>query len=144
MSGSREDRHGDGFTDFGFARVPAADKRERVKGVFDSVADRYDLMNDLMSLGLHRLWKRFTVNLCRVRGCNDCYHTGFKGRKSIYEILPVTAQIRKLILEGQSDDAIKEQAITEGMKTLADSAIAEVLAGTTSIDEITRIVEISG
>lgn len=85
-----------------------------------------------------------SVNLCRIRGCNDCYHTGFKGRKSIYEILPVTTQIRSLILEGQSDDAIKQQATSEGMKTLAESAVAEVLAGTTSIEEIMRIVEISG
>ncbi|HEY5701773.1 MAG TPA: class I SAM-dependent methyltransferase, partial [Gammaproteobacteria bacterium] len=41
-------------TDFGFRRVPESEKAERVKTVFDSVADRYDLMNDLMSLGLHR------------------------------------------------------------------------------------------
>ena len=44
----------DEFTDFGFERVPRTDKKHRVSGVFDSVADRYDLMNDLMSLGLHR------------------------------------------------------------------------------------------
>jgi len=53
--------------DFGFERVPAADKTGRVRGVFDSVADRYDLMNDLMSFGLHRLWKRFAVHLSGVR-----------------------------------------------------------------------------
>lgn len=44
-------------TDFGFARVPSAEKAAKVKGVFDRVADRYDLMNDLMSGGMHRLWK---------------------------------------------------------------------------------------
>jgi demethylmenaquinone methyltransferase/2-methoxy-6-polyprenyl-1,4-benzoquinol methylase len=44
-------------TDFGFRRVPAADKAPLVRAVFDSVADRYDLMNDLMSGGIHRLWK---------------------------------------------------------------------------------------
>jgi demethylmenaquinone methyltransferase/2-methoxy-6-polyprenyl-1,4-benzoquinol methylase len=48
-------------TDFGFESVPEEEKRKRVDGVFDSVADRYDLMNDLMSGGLHRLWKRFAV-----------------------------------------------------------------------------------
>lgn len=45
-------------TDFGFEQVPWSDKARRVRGVFDSVAGRYDLMNDLMSLGIHRLWKR--------------------------------------------------------------------------------------
>ena len=46
---------------FGFSRVSPEEKTRRVRGVFDSVADRYDLMNDLMSLGAHRLWKRFAL-----------------------------------------------------------------------------------
>ncbi len=45
-------------TDFGFRNVPVAEKKPMVRAVFDSVAPRYDLMNDLMSLGVHRLWKR--------------------------------------------------------------------------------------
>ncbi len=49
------------LTDFGFERLPVNEKKGRVKGVFDSVAPRYDLMNDVMSFGLHRLWKRFTL-----------------------------------------------------------------------------------
>jgi demethylmenaquinone methyltransferase/2-methoxy-6-polyprenyl-1,4-benzoquinol methylase len=48
-------------THFGFQEVPLGEKARRVKGVFDSVAGRYDLMNDLMSGGLHRWWKRYTV-----------------------------------------------------------------------------------
>ena len=54
-------------THFGFERVPESEKAKRVERVFDSVADRYDLMNDLMSFGLHRLWKSFTVTLARIR-----------------------------------------------------------------------------
>lgn len=54
-------------TDFGFRRVAVADKAEHVRRVFTSVSDRYDLMNDLMSFGLHRLWKRYTVQLSGVR-----------------------------------------------------------------------------
>jgi demethylmenaquinone methyltransferase/2-methoxy-6-polyprenyl-1,4-benzoquinol methylase len=54
-------------THFGFQQVPEADKARRVAGVFDSVAGRYDLMNDLMSAGLHRLWKRIAVERSLVR-----------------------------------------------------------------------------
>jgi demethylmenaquinone methyltransferase/2-methoxy-6-polyprenyl-1,4-benzoquinol methylase len=54
-------------TDFGFEKVPEQDKARRVAGVFDSVASRYDLMNDLMSAGLHRVWKRFTVGQSDLR-----------------------------------------------------------------------------
>src|SRR5215469_3762078 len=55
-------------TDFGYERVPWRDKARRVRGVFDSVADNYDLMNDLMSGGAHRLWKQFTLSLANLRG----------------------------------------------------------------------------
>ena len=53
--------------DFGFERVTPEEQRRRVSGVFDSVADRYDLMNDLMSLGLHRVWKRFALARTALR-----------------------------------------------------------------------------
>ena len=54
-------------TDFGFETVNKNEKESLVRGVFDSVANRYDLMNDLMSAGIHRLWKRFTIELSAVR-----------------------------------------------------------------------------
>jgi len=57
----------DKATDFGFERVPWGEKARRVRGVFDSVAGNYDLMNDLMSGGAHRLWKRFTLSLANLR-----------------------------------------------------------------------------
>ncbi len=54
-------------THFGYQEVPRNEKARRVADVFDSVAERYDVMNDLMSLGVHRLWKRFAVELAGVR-----------------------------------------------------------------------------
>jgi demethylmenaquinone methyltransferase / 2-methoxy-6-polyprenyl-1,4-benzoquinol methylase len=54
-------------TQFGFEPVSPEEKTRRVRGVFESVAGKYDLMNDLMSAGLHRLWKRFTVETSGVR-----------------------------------------------------------------------------
>ena len=54
-------------THFGYKDVPVDDKADLVKGVFDSVASRYDIMNDLMSAGMHRLWKRYTVQHANAR-----------------------------------------------------------------------------
>ena len=53
--------------DFGYERVAPDEKTRRVRGVFESVAGKYDLMNDLMSAGLHRLWKRYAVGVAAVR-----------------------------------------------------------------------------
>ncbi len=54
-------------THFGFKRVAAEEKASMVRGVFDSVAEHYDIMNDLMSMGVHRIWKRIAVQLSNVR-----------------------------------------------------------------------------
>lgn len=54
-------------TDFGFKRIPEEQKARRVGEVFDRVAQRYDVMNDLMSFGMHRLWKAFAVSIARIR-----------------------------------------------------------------------------
>ncbi|NDP37569.1 MAG: bifunctional demethylmenaquinone methyltransferase/2-methoxy-6-polyprenyl-1,4-benzoquinol methylase UbiE [Rhodoferax sp.] len=54
-------------THFGYKSVDEAEKAKHVRGVFDSVAPKYDLMNDLMSMGLHRAWKAFTVMVANVR-----------------------------------------------------------------------------
>src|SRR5215470_2314724 len=54
-------------THFGYETVEESDKARRVKGVFDSVASRYDVMNDLMSMGLHRAWKAYTVAVANLR-----------------------------------------------------------------------------
>ena len=53
-------------THFGYQTVDEAEKARHVKGVFDSVAPKYDLMNDLMSMGLHRIWKAYTVTVANV------------------------------------------------------------------------------
>jgi demethylmenaquinone methyltransferase/2-methoxy-6-polyprenyl-1,4-benzoquinol methylase len=57
----------DQTTHFGYRQVPEGEKARLVKSVFDSVAGKYDLMNDLMSLGIHRLWKRIALQLSHVR-----------------------------------------------------------------------------
>jgi demethylmenaquinone methyltransferase / 2-methoxy-6-polyprenyl-1,4-benzoquinol methylase len=67
MSPLKESTMSEQTTHFGFEEVPESDKARRVRGVFSSVATKYDVMNDLMSMGMHRLWKAFTVELAGVR-----------------------------------------------------------------------------
>lgn len=75
-------------THFGFSSVPEADKANKVAGVFDSVAERYDLMNDLMSVGMHRLWKRFAIQA-----------SGVKVRDRVLDIAGGTADLSSLFIE---------------------------------------------
>ena len=82
------------------------------------------------------------VKLYRSGGCDSCYDTGYRGRKAIYEILCVSPKIRRMIVDAESEDAIKQQAIIEGMKTLTKSGIAEVLDGATTLEELLRLVDV--
>jgi len=81
------------------------------------------------------------IELYRGTGCNNCYNTGYYKRKGIFEIIPISPIIRKMIVDGSSDDTIKQQAIKEGMKTLHRSAINEVLSGATTLDEMMRVID---
>ncbi len=67
MSPQDRERPRPDSVDFGYQQVPATEKAARVRAVFESVAGKYDLMNDLMSLGVHRLWKRFALSQTGLR-----------------------------------------------------------------------------
>ena len=82
MTPSEEKGPSTATVDFGYQRVDAADKARRVRAVFDSVADRYDVMNDLMSFGIHRLWKRFLLS-----------QTGLKAGQSALDVAGGTGDI---------------------------------------------------
>ena len=75
-------------TDFGFDRVSPEEKTRRVRGVFESVATKYDLMNDLMSGGLHRAWKRFAVEA-----------SGIRAGASVLDVAGGTADLARLFAE---------------------------------------------
>lgn len=82
------------------------------------------------------------VQLYKGAGCDYCSQTGYYGRKSIYEILAVSSEIRKMITESASEDAITQQALKDGMRTLCQSGIKEVANGTTTLEELKRFIEI--
>jgi demethylmenaquinone methyltransferase/2-methoxy-6-polyprenyl-1,4-benzoquinol methylase len=70
MADSHEAKSNDETTHFGYKTVKADDKQKMVADVFHSVAGKYDLMNDVMSFGVHRLWKRYTIEMSGVRAGN--------------------------------------------------------------------------
>jgi len=76
----------------------------------------------------------------RGRGCDRCKGAGYKGRIGIYELMPMSEPVRELVLKGASAAQLRDQAIVEGMKTLADDGILKVLEGVTTIDELLRVV----
>jgi type IV pilus assembly protein PilB len=68
-----------------------------------------------------------------------CNHTGYRGRLGIYEVMPVTDGLRKLILEKGSADDMRVQARTEGMHTLREDGVEKVREGVTSVAEVLRV-----
>jgi type IV pilus assembly protein PilB len=81
------------------------------------------------------------IQFYRGVGCQSCRNMGYRGRRGVFEILPVSPQIRRMITDGSSDGQIKQQAKSEGMRTLTKAAIDEVLRGNTTIDELMRVVD---
>ncbi len=77
----------------------------------------------------------------RGQGCSHCYGTGYLGRKSVYEVLSASKRVQRMIIDRMDDEAIKEQAVAEGMRTLRMGAIAEVLDGQTTVEEIVRVID---
>ena len=82
-SGSGQDKAGPKTTHFGFRDVPEADKARLVGEVFRSVAGKYDVMNDVMSFGIHRLWKRFTIGQSGVHAGQRVLDVAGGDRKSV-------------------------------------------------------------
>jgi demethylmenaquinone methyltransferase/2-methoxy-6-polyprenyl-1,4-benzoquinol methylase len=110
-------------THFGFNTVAEAEKARKVAGVFDSVAERYNLMNDVMSAGMHRLWKRFAVETSGVR----------KGDR-VLDIAGGTADLSALFLEqvGSNGEVwltdINNAMLTIGRDRLLDEGAAVSVA----------------
>lgn len=77
--------------------------------------------------------------IARAVGCNRCFMTGYSGRIGLFEILPVTREIRQLVLNHATADEIRDQALAAGMKTLREDGRLKVLAGITTIEEVERV-----
>ena len=117
----------DDTTHFGYRTVATGEKAELVRDVFDSVASRYDIMNDLMSGGLHRLWKRYTVNEAAVRPGH-----------AVLDLAGGTGDLALAFAKRVGDEGhvvladINAAMLEQGRKRLVDAGIA----GNTSIAQV--------
>jgi general secretion pathway protein E len=84
------------------------------------------------------------IKLWRASGCDACMKTGYHGRTGIYEFLPVTPEIRQLILKSQDSESIERFAVSKGMKTMLSDALTKAAAGVTSLKEILRVTRDEG
>lgn len=91
---------------------------------------------ELQLLGISREEAK-AGHVCKAMGCNHCNQKGYSGRTTISELLVVTDDIRSLIMQKKDGNSIKKQAVANGMKTFRDHGIQKVLAGITTIDELT-------
>ncbi len=89
-----------------------------------------------------RRWLPTGTPLYRAAGCPDCAVTGYRGRFSVVEVLTITPEVERRIASGETADQIAVAARRAGMTSLWDSGLAHVLRGETTIDELTRVVEV--
>ena len=80
-----------------------------------------------------------TINFYKGKGCQTCNFTGMKGRVAIYEVMPVTTELRDLILRNATTNEILDVATSQGMKTLRQNALQKVIDGVTTVEEVLRV-----
>jgi type II secretory ATPase GspE/PulE/Tfp pilus assembly ATPase PilB-like protein len=95
---------------------------------------------------LGKLWAFDFTNgklpqIFRGEGCNQCGGTGYKGRVGVFEVLPITEKIGRLILEHAPASEIERDAIEEGMVTMKQDGYLKVVEGLTSIEEVLRVAQ---
>jgi general secretion pathway protein E len=84
--------------------------------------------------------RRDGVLFGRGEGCQACSQRGYKGRTGVFEILRMTEQIKRLVMDGRSALEIRDAAVAEGMTLMKDCGLAKVLDGTTTPEEVMRVI----
>ena len=97
-----------------------------------------------ISIDEDEIEKIMKTPIYKATGCNHCNFTGYRGRLGVYEIMPITKEIKKLIAQGAHDLEIEECAVEHGMTTLANSCIQHILEGRTTINEFVRVLGLAG
>ena len=114
-------------------RTPSTLKDEKLKLVEQEIAD----MPKAIPIPKQPQWAIFKAN---TQGCQQCNHTGYKGRVGVFEMIFIDEDVEKLILQTPSEYEIKKEAKRQGQISLRQDAILKVLAGITDFDEAIRVV----
>ena len=81
------------------------------------------------------------ANFMKGKGCNHCNKKGYRGRMGIFELMPMTTQIREMTFKGESTQVVRRMARKQGMRTLFEDGIIKAIKGTTTLDEVLRITQ---
>lgn len=112
-----------------------------VRRICDNCKEWYEPDLDLcQSLGIDAVRDDQPVRFARGTGCSECHQKGYRGRVAVFEILSVSETIRTMILRQEPSSAIRDQAITEGMRPMRLSALKKVLMGITTPEEVARVL----
>ncbi|MFK7794522.1 MAG: ATPase, T2SS/T4P/T4SS family [Gammaproteobacteria bacterium] len=84
--------------------------------------------------------KKESIRLYHGRGCPECYDSGYKGRIGIYEALPMSPELQRLVIKNPSRDELDDYIATQDVNTLFSDGMARVIEGVTTIEEVTRVV----
>jgi len=90
-------------------------------------------------MNLRKFTKDGDITLWRAKGCNQCSHTGYTGRISILEMLPITDEIRSLVMKHATATDLRAEAIREGMVTMYEDGLRKALKGVTTFEEVLRV-----
>jgi type IV pilus assembly protein PilB len=109
----------------------------------ESVEQDIDVIAKELSSGLVKkyLGKTKGVRLYKGKGCSVCQHTGYIGRVGIYEVMPMTPEIKEAVLRKADTDEIKKLAVKEGMTTMIEDGLEKVKMGVTTIEELLRVIK---
>lgn len=89
------------------------------------------------------LFEKKELSICRGKGCSSCFHTGYKGRVGIYELMPITSRIKKQVVKSPDADELRKIFLEEGGRDLRKSAVNLMLDGVTSIEEVFRVTKLN-
>jgi len=102
--------------------------RKTLGPIYDTIANKYKIDGKKMGLP-------------KIVGCEKCNNTGYLGRVAIYEVMPISEKLGKLIVEKASDSEIQRLAMEEGMLTMKQDGYVKVLEGVTTMDEVIRVAQ---
>ncbi|MFH1097295.1 MAG: GspE/PulE family protein [Candidatus Desantisbacteria bacterium] len=123
-----------------FSTMHTNDAATAIARLQDMGIEDFLISSSLIGVLAQRLVRTICSN-CKGNGCKECNNTGFRGRTGIFELLPVTTEIKRLIMNRVDSSKIKEAAVKEGMITLLEQGEEKIAAGIATREEVLRVIQ---